>query len=106
MTLKNVPIVSGFGFITAAQFAVGIWRTVHAALGGGNALDFVDRRTILTQGAPSVVVETAPPIPFDPHRGCASVPFWALEVGLTASSLLYGTSERSALKPGTYDGAA
>ena len=36
MSMKNLPIVIGFGVITASQFVVGIYMMILTAKGGGN----------------------------------------------------------------------
>ena len=33
--MKNVPIAIGFAVITASQFIIGMWVTIHAARSGG-----------------------------------------------------------------------
>lgn len=36
VSMKNLPIVIGFGVITASQFVVGIYMMILTAKGGGN----------------------------------------------------------------------
>lgn len=68
VTMKNIPIVIGFGIITVSQFALGIFCLVADIKGGA---------------------EKFPQIPFGAFHACAFVRHRPLEIAYTGISLIY-----------------